>query len=125
MSLYLCAPVYIGADALRRAAGSDDGVNEVVETTKELSAAFSSRNIPIYRGLAGDYVADWPNTRVLGPSMAFYKSTLEEFTKVDLPSPAPFSALGSILGGESPSLYGLSNRAGLRSPSPVISKTSP
>ena len=76
---------YIGADALRRASASDDGVKEVVETTKELDAAFAARNIPVYRGLAGDYVATWPNTTVLGPSMPFYKSALEEFTKVNLP----------------------------------------
>ena len=106
---------YISADALRRASAADDGVKEVVETTKELTAVFSSRRIPIYRGLAGDYIADWPKTRVLGPSLDFYKSALEDFTKVDLPM--PFSSLGSILGGGSSSLSGLS---GIRAPYPNI-----
>jgi beta-lactamase superfamily II metal-dependent hydrolase len=110
---------HIGADALRRASASDDGVKEVVETTKELSAAFAARHVPVYERFAGDYVATWPNTTVLGPSMPFYKSTLEEFTKVDVPNPAPFSALGSILGGRSSS-SGLSGLAGIRTPYPNI-----
>lgn len=105
---------YISADALRRA--SDDGVKEVLETTKELSAAFTARNIPIYRGLAGDQIAKWPKVTVLGPSLDFYKRALEDFTKVDMP--IPFSSLGSILGGSGPSpVFGLS---GIRAPYPNI-----
>lgn len=103
---------YITPDKLRRASGSD-GVKEVVETTKELSAALAARNVPIYRGLAGDHVQTWPKATVLGPSLDFYTSTLEEFTKVDLPIPAPFSSLASIMAGEAGSTSGLS---GLRAP---------
>jgi beta-lactamase superfamily II metal-dependent hydrolase len=55
---------HISADALRRASASDDGVKEVLETTEELCAAFAARSIPIFRGLAGDLVAKWPNRRV-------------------------------------------------------------
>jgi beta-lactamase superfamily II metal-dependent hydrolase len=105
---------YISADALRRA--SDDGVKEVLETTKELSAAFTARNIPIYRGLAGYQIAKWPKVTVLGPSLDFYKRALEDFTKVDMPT--PFSSFGSILGGIGPSpVFGLS---GIRAPYPNI-----
>lgn len=106
---------HIQPDALRRASAASDGVKEVVDTTKELSAAFTERNIPIYRGLAGDHIAKWPNMRVLGPSLDFYKSTLEDFTKVDLP--IPFSSLASIIGGSSSSSFGL---AGIRAPYPLI-----
>lgn len=109
---------YSQPDALRRASAASDGVREVVETTKELSAAFTARNIPIYRGLAGDEIAAFPKMRVLGPSLDFYKSTLEDFTKVDLPIPAPFSSLSSVLGGGSSSaLFGL---PGIRAPYPNL-----
>ena len=37
---------HVDADALRRAAAADAGVNEVVETTKELARAFASGRIP-------------------------------------------------------------------------------
>ena len=96
---------HIAPDVLRRAAAADDGVNEVVETTKELAAAFAAhtylRQQPI-EPFAGRYIADWPATTVLGPSLAFYTKALEESTKLDPPLPAPYpysSALGSILGG--------------------------
>lgn len=108
---------HVSADALRRAAASDDGVNEVLEKTKELAAAFASRAVKVYRGFAGDYVGDWPKMTVLGPSLPFYKNALEECTKVDLPS--PFSSLGSILGGAPSSPSGLSGLAGIRAPYPA------
>lgn len=109
---------HIRADALRRASASDEGVREVLETTKELSAAFAARNIRTYRGLAGDQIANWPKMTVLGPSPDFYKTALEDFTKVDLPSPAPFSSLASILGGGSSSLSALSGMSGVHAPFP-------
>jgi len=108
---------YVSADALRRA--SDDGVKEVLETTKERSAVLTARNIPIYRGLAGDQIAKWPKITVLGPSLDFYKRALEDFTKVDMP--APFSSLGSILGGGGSSpVFGLSGLSGVRAPYPNV-----
>ncbi len=99
---------HIGAEALRRASGAEDGVKEMVETTKELAAAFAGRGTPVYERFAGDYIADWPQTNVLGPSLRFYQTALEDFTKVDIPVPAPFSSLGSILGGNPSPLFGLS-----------------
>jgi beta-lactamase superfamily II metal-dependent hydrolase len=108
---------HIATEALRRASASNDGVGEVVETTKELSAALSARNIPIYSGIAGNGVAKWPKMTVLGPSLDFYRKALEDFTKVDLPIPAPFSSLGSILGGNSSSALGLT---GIRAPYPNL-----
>ncbi len=101
---------HIAPDALRRAAAADDGVNEVVETTKELAAAFAGHGHLIQQPLepfTGRYIADWPATTVLGPSELFYKAALEEATKVDVPVPAPFSGLGSILGGEHSPVFGL------------------
>lgn len=92
---------HISPDALRRAAAADDGVNEVVETTKELAAAFAGHKHLIQQPLepfAGGYIADWPAATVLGPSELFYKRALEEATKVDVP--VPFSGLASLLSGE-------------------------
>jgi hypothetical protein len=95
---------HIAPDVLRRAAAADDGVNEVVETTKELAAVFAEHTHLCQQPIepfAGRYIADWPATTVLGPSLAFYTMALEESTKLDLPLPAPYpysSALGSILG---------------------------
>jgi beta-lactamase superfamily II metal-dependent hydrolase len=114
---------HIPHDALRRAAGADDGFREVWETTKVLGAAFAGRGIPFYEPFAGGFIPDWPEFSVLGPSRDFYKKVLGEATKIDLPIPAPFpavySSLGSILGGNnthSP-LFGLAGIA----PKPVTS----
>jgi beta-lactamase superfamily II metal-dependent hydrolase len=111
---------YVGADALRRASASNEGVREVVETTKELSAALNARQIPIYSGLAGKGVAKWPKMTVLGPSLAFYKSALEDFTKIDLP--VPFLSSASVLTGNPSPLLGLS---GIRAPNPNLLLPSP
>lgn len=107
---------HVGADALRRASASSDGVREVVETSKELTGALTARNIPIYSGIAGNGVSKWPKMTLLGPSLDFYRKSLEDFTEVDLPIPALLRPLGSILGGNSSSL-GLS---GLRAPYPNL-----
>ena len=64
---------HITADALRRASSADDGVRQVVETTKELASAFASRDVPVYEPFAGDWVADWPDMTVLGPSLPFLR----------------------------------------------------
>jgi beta-lactamase superfamily II metal-dependent hydrolase len=82
---------HIGADALRRASAASDGVNEVVETTKELASAFASRGITPLEPFAGWGIATWPNMSVLGPSVTYYKGVLEEFTKVAVPIPVPSS----------------------------------
>ena len=118
---------HVAPDALRRAAAADDGVNEVVETTKDLAAAFAGHRHLLQQPLepfAGMYIADWPATTVLGPSLAFYRKALEESTKVDVPIPAPFptaySSLGSILGGTTtPSpVFGLAGIAARTAVSP-------
>lgn len=106
---------HVGPDALRRASAGNtaqaEGVRQVVETTAELARAFSSRNIPIQEPFAGRVVSYVPSLMVLGPEELFYKSTLEEFTKVEVPIPLPlpsFSPAASILGGKlSIPTYGL------------------
>jgi len=83
---------HVSADALRRASASDDGVKQVAETTKELAAAFASRGITPLEPFAGMSVAALPDMAVVGPSMAFYKRVIGEFTKVDAPAPMPLIA---------------------------------
>jgi glyoxylase-like metal-dependent hydrolase (beta-lactamase superfamily II) len=75
---------HVGADALHRASAADDGVREVVETTKELASAFASRNITPQEPFAGSSIAFWPGMTVLGPSLPFYRRVVEEFTKVEV-----------------------------------------
>jgi hypothetical protein len=74
---------HLGADALRRAANTDDNVKEVVENTKELASAFGDRGVTPEEPFAGKYIAGWPNMTVVGPSLASYKGTLEKFTDVE------------------------------------------
>ena len=57
---------HVGADALRRAC-RDDGVKEVVETTKELASSFASRRITPQEPFAKNFIAGWPCASVLGP----------------------------------------------------------
>jgi beta-lactamase superfamily II metal-dependent hydrolase len=73
---------HVNDDALRRAANADDGVRQVVETTKELVAAFGNRNIPTYEPFAQQGVVDWPELSLLGPSVDFYQKKIREFSSV-------------------------------------------
>ncbi|HSY12593.1 MAG TPA: MBL fold metallo-hydrolase [Verrucomicrobiae bacterium] len=91
------------AGALRRASADNEGVNEVIETTKELASAFARRGVTPIQPFAGMGIAKWPEMTVLGPSLPYYKSLIEEFTKVEL-APAPMPAwlgLAALLGNTS------------------------
>jgi len=86
---------HVDSDTLRRAASADSGVSEVVETTKELAAAFASRGINPSEPFAGQCIAGWPEMSVVGPSRIFYRSLIEEVTKLELPRLAPPMPVGS------------------------------
>lgn len=132
---------HVDSYSLRRAAAADTGVNQVVETTKELAGAFASRLITPVEPFAGVQIAGWPDMRVLGPSCEFYKTIMEEVTKLDLlpllPLTSPLSGFASLLGDPStsiPTLSGLrpigrpdySALTALLSPPPIRpSQTSP
>ncbi len=99
---------HVSADALRRASAGNssqaEGVRQVVETTKELAAAFASRKLTPQEPFAGAAIAAYPSMTVLGPSLPFYWSVLKEFTKVELPAPTPpalWTAMAA-LGGQRP-----------------------
>lgn len=76
---------HVGAGALRRASAANDGVSEVVETTRALAAAFASRGITPIEPFAGMGIAKWPEITVLGPSLPYYNSVIGEFAKVEPP----------------------------------------
>jgi len=79
---------HVSAETLRRASAADDGVKQVVETTKELAAAFASRGITPLEPFAGMSISAIHNMTVLGPSLPLYNKVIGEFTKVDAPAPA-------------------------------------
>jgi beta-lactamase superfamily II metal-dependent hydrolase len=101
-------------NALRLASSGDSqdakGVKEVWESTKELASAFAARGVPTHEPFAFEKIADYPLMTVLGPDRAFYKQTIEEFTKVRVPRPPSYLPLplGAGLGRNVPlssSLY--------------------
>jgi beta-lactamase superfamily II metal-dependent hydrolase len=83
---------HISAESLRRASAVTEGVEEVVEATKELAAAFASRGIGPKEPFAGMCIAAWPDMNVLGPSLSYYCEAMTEFTKVNLSMPIPMPA---------------------------------
>jgi hypothetical protein len=85
---------HVGADALRRACG-DEGVKEVVETTKELASAFGSRRITPQAPFANISIAGWPSASVLGPSPEYYHQVITKFTDMGLMAPPPLFGLPS------------------------------
>jgi beta-lactamase superfamily II metal-dependent hydrolase len=116
---------HVSAESLRRASAADDGVKQVVESTKELAGAFASRGITPLEPFAGMAIAAWPETSVLGPSLSFYRETIEEFTKVEVPVPTPtfapsplWRAAGMSLGGN-PTLASLSALGRISSPGSI------
>lgn len=72
---------HVDADTLRRASAADGGVKQVVETTAELARAFSSRSIPVQEPFAGASIAGAPYIVVLGPTPAYYRNVIAEFTR--------------------------------------------
>lgn len=95
---------HLSPDALRRAGSGSSGqaqnVRQVVENTKELADAFISRRIVPVEPFAGRTISYIPSLAVLSPDERFYKTTLEEFTRVDVPIPSPVSsAAASVLAG--------------------------
>lgn len=101
---------HIAPDALRRASSGNasqaDDVKEVLENTKELTAAFASRGLSPQEPFAGAPIAGYPAMTVLGPSLPFYLRMLREFTKVEAPSfpppPVSFVERLSAIGGTAP-----------------------
>jgi len=83
---------HVSADTLRRASAVDDGVKQVVETTKELAAAFVSRNVTPLEPFTGMTISAIAGMTVLGPPLAFYNEKIAEFAKVDTPAPFPVIA---------------------------------
>jgi beta-lactamase superfamily II metal-dependent hydrolase len=79
---------HVSADTLRRASAADDGVKQVVETTKELAAAFASRGITPLEPFAGMSISAIHDMTVLGPSLPLYNKVIGEFTKLDAPAPS-------------------------------------
>lgn len=73
---------HLSADELRRASAADDGVKQVVESTKELCSAFAGRGLTPSEPFTGSTIAAYPAMTVLGPSSYFYKRTLQDFTNV-------------------------------------------
>jgi beta-lactamase superfamily II metal-dependent hydrolase len=80
---------HLSADTLLSASRGNspqaEAVRQVVEATKELASAFSSRPTSIFpkEPFAGSSIAAIPEMTVLGPSMTFYRRILPEFA--DLP----------------------------------------
>lgn len=110
---------HLSPDALRRASAADDGVKEVVETTKELASAFAFRNVTPQEPFAGSIIAGWPSMTVLGPTLQYYRSVIRDFADV-APTLAPtppqpsWLALAALAGNTPPT--GLSLLGGLALP---------
>jgi len=85
----------VSAETLRRASAADDGVKQVVETTKELAAAFASRGVTPLEPFAGLTISAIHGMTVLAPSLPLYNKVIGEFTKVDAPLPAPLFPIPS------------------------------
>ena len=85
---------HVGADDLRYASSGNssraDGVRQVVETTKQLASAFAGRNLTPREPFSGSPIAGYPLITVLGPSLAFYRRTLKDFTEVETALPIPY-----------------------------------
>ena len=116
---------HVSAETLRRAAAAVDGVKDVVETTRELAAAFASRKITPMEPFAGMAIAAWPAMTVLGPSLPFYREVIQNFAKVELPAPVPrpiapsplWTALALSVGADTATpLYGLGRLAASQPP---------
>lgn len=100
---------HLGAETLRRAEARDDGVKEAVETTRELAAAFKGRGIMPKEPFSGATISHCANMRVLGPTLSFYRETIEGFTGSDtLPEASIFGLSALDFGAESTSLVPLS-----------------
>ncbi|HLY40566.1 MAG TPA: MBL fold metallo-hydrolase [Terracidiphilus sp.] len=93
---------HVSSDSLRRAASADDGVKQVLETTEELASVFRSRSICVREPFAGMSIAPFPTLTVLGPTEAYYKRVVAEFTNVRAPMSRfmPLSSsVAAMLGG--------------------------
>lgn len=94
---------HMSPESLRRASAADEGVKEVVETTRELRAAFVSRNVTPVQPFAGTAIATWPDMTVLGPSLPYYKRVIEEFANEETAPPTvPWAALAALAGNAQP-----------------------
>jgi len=94
---------HLSSDALRRACAGNspqvDGVREVRDNTKALASAFEGRGLQPQEPFAGSPIAGFPAMTVLGPDASFYKQTIEEFTKVEVPG---LAAMLQMLAGGGP-----------------------
>ncbi len=93
---------HASSEALRRASSGNstnaEAVKQVLENTRELASAFASRNLTAQEPFAGTGIAGYPFMTVLGPSLAFYKDVLAEFTKVEVPQLTSLSFLAALSG---------------------------
>jgi beta-lactamase superfamily II metal-dependent hydrolase len=89
---------HFSPDTLRRASGGNsaraDGVRQVVETTRELAAAFATRQIIPLEPFAGATIASYPDMAVIGPTRSYYQNLLREVT--DLAPRAAFPPVGTV-----------------------------
>lgn len=119
---------HVSPDGLRRASAASDGVKQVVETTKELAAAFASRGVTPLEPFADMSISAVANMTVLGPSMALYNKVIGEFTKVNVPAPMPliarpsapsplWNAIALSMGGQTQNPTPLSGLARIAAPS--------
>jgi beta-lactamase superfamily II metal-dependent hydrolase len=109
---------HLSPETLRRASAGNssqaDNVREVIETTKELTSAFTGRYLTPQEPFAGTTIAGYPSMVVLGPALPFYDKVLAEFTKQESPDfkpSLPFFAALSAAGTEraNSQLYGLTS----------------
>lgn len=104
----------------REMAGSSqqaESIRQVVENTEDLAQAFARRGIIPQEPFAGKIISSLPSVTVLGPDEQFYRQTLEEFTKVEVPVPQLSSlSLAASLFAAKPSTSGY----GLPAPIPGI-----
>lgn len=66
-----------------------DGVRQVVESTKELTAAFTSRQIMPVEPFAGASIAAFPEMTVIGPRLPYYQTLLREISDAVPPVTMP------------------------------------
>lgn len=90
---------HVPSETLRRAARGNSQLGQVCEATTELASAFKCRGITPEEPF-GARIAFWPSMTVLGPSIPFYKTVIEEFTGIKLTppynSPPRSSAFGTL-----------------------------
>ena len=129
---------HLPPDTLRRASAGNspqaNGVRQVVETTKELAAAFTARYVTPAEPFANSRIAASPQLVVVGPTPSFYRGALREFigtvptptTSARLPlfgpglslAPVPLGLQLSALAGSAPAPIPYATLSGFRGVQP-------